>query len=151
MNDATREMIERAKAKRAADAIAEKERQQAKADKRRATELRRIQAQEYARQREREAKRQRSALDSNVIPEPDQQRRKTLPPDKLAQVGARIEGSKLFRDFCNGCGEAIRVVNPGIPNICLDCRPTGCPGHSSGGPTTGNIEYHGGRFHSGEW
>ena len=71
--------------------------------------------------------------------------------DKLAQVGQRIEGSSLVRDFCVECGNAMRVVDAGRPNTCLDCKPTGCPGVCHGTVTKGDIEYHGGKFHSAEW
>jgi len=39
--------------------------------------------------------------------------------------GEQIEGSKLVRDFCCCCGEAMRVksVEHG-PNTCLDCKNT---------------------------
>lgn len=78
-------------------------------------------------------------------------KRTSLSRDQLAQVGSSIPGSSLFRDFCISCGEAMRVVDAGIPNECLDCRPTGCPGESSGTETRSDIEYHGGRFNSAEW
>lgn len=78
-------------------------------------------------------------------------KRPGLSRDQLAQVGSTIPGSSLFRDFCIECGEAIRVVDAGKPNTCVDCRPTGCPGESSGTANRSDIEYHGGRFNSGEW
>lgn len=48
-------------------------------------------------------------------------KRPGLSRDQLAQVGSTIPGSSLFRDFCIECGEAIRVVDAGKPNTCLDC------------------------------
>jgi hypothetical protein len=45
---------------------------------------------------------------------------------KQQQVGASIPGSKLIRDFCVGCGEAMRVppdAKLGM-SCCLDCQPT---------------------------
>ena len=71
---------------------------------------------------------------------------------KWGRIGSRIEGSKLFRDYCVCCAEPIRVasVTPGA--CCLDCKPTGCPGTSCGRSTHETaIGYHGGQFHSGEW
>lgn len=45
-------------------------------------------------------------------------------------VGSPIEGSKLVRDYCDGCGEAMRVAFLNIPAYCTDCtdcRPVRFP------------------------
>lgn len=66
--------------------------------------------------------------------------------------GSRIQGSKLLRDYCVYCGQAMRVLDAGITNTCLDCRPTGIPGtRTSSNATPGEIQYHGGRFNKAEW
>lgn len=36
--------------------------------------------------------------------------------------GDRIAGSKLYRDFCCGCGEPIRVTEADGKQTCEDCR-----------------------------
>lgn len=153
MNDATREMIEQAKAKRAeqeAAAIAKRNaKEQAKVEK-----LKRIDEHMQQRAMEKEAERLRIRASNLQQSYPSNEpviRRKPLSQDKLASVGQRIEGSSLVRDFCVECGEAMRVVDAGRPNTCLDCRPTGCPGERSGTATRSDIEYHGGRFNSAEW
>ena len=70
---------------------------------------------------------------------------------RFGTIGSRIEGSNLFRDYCNCCGQPIRVVDASKPNTCLDCMPDGVPGTRAGSVTGGEIQYHGGRFHSAEW
>ena len=75
----------------------------------------------------------------------------TLTPQQVAEVGQHVAGSALVRDFCCVCGEAMRVINPSVCNICLDCEPTGVPGKRHGRLEASGIEYHGGRFNAGEW
>ena len=78
--------------------------------------------------------------------------RRELSRAQLAEVGRAIEGSKLVRDFCAGCGEAIRVAVVTRTSFCLDCKPTGTPGKRAGkSPETVAMAYHGGRFHAAEW
>lgn len=35
--------------------------------------------------------------------------------------GDRIPGSRLFRAFCRGCGEAMRVTDPDLYPDCEEC------------------------------
>jgi hypothetical protein len=77
-------------------------------------------------------------------------KRPSLTREQRATIGTSIPDSNLVRDYCIHCGEAMRVTRTG-GNTCLDCRPTGIPGSTSSTITSGNIEYHGGRFHSAEW
>lgn len=44
----------------------------------------------------------------------------------LEPVGSPIVGSKLFRQYCRGCGEPIRVVEKDRlrPGVCQDCKGT---------------------------
>lgn len=65
--------------------------------------------------------------------------------------GSRIPGSTLLRDYCIRCHQPMRVVDAGKPNMCLDCNPTGHPGTRTSTVTSGEIQYHGGRFNKSEW
>ena len=154
MNDATLKMLAELKAARGKMAEAEiarlAERQAERQKKKEATREKQQKLKEYLELR---LKGTQQRIREPIV-EPDtsiKRKSRGLPPDKLARVGMRIEGSSLFRDFCVSCGEAIRVVDPGRPNVCLDCRPTGCPGVSNGTIISSDIEYNGGRFHSAEW
>ena len=160
MNDATREMITTLKAEKqaakqasaAAKAEAATARQQLKEAKQRRLRAFRIQRDRENKERIRERRLNSSSTsDDTPTAQNEQRRSRLLSPEKLAQLGERIPGSRLFRDFCISCGEPMRVVDAGRPNTCLDCRPTGCPGVSSGNITTSEIDYHGGRFNSAEW
>jgi hypothetical protein len=71
---------------------------------------------------------------------------------RAAQIGSRIPGSKLIRDFCACCGEPIRVVCISKNNVCLDCTRSpndfgGCQDRTA----EHDIRYHGNQFYSGEW
>lgn len=71
---------------------------------------------------------------------------------RAAQIGAAIPGSKLVRDFCACCGEAIRVVCISKKNFCLECRSTeDGMGISLDQAAEHDANYHGDRFYSGEW
>lgn len=65
--------------------------------------------------------------------------------------GSRIPGSRLLRDYCIRCCQPIRVTDASKPNLCLDCNPTGTPGTRTSNATSGEIQYHGGRFNHAEW
>lgn len=155
-NDATRIWIEEQKAKRKAMEDAEEEKRQAKQAakeiKRKATEERKQKVKEQRLQRMLEQK-----IPSDIDSQQDsvssvrRTRRVSLTADQLATIGSSISGSSLVRDFCYECGEAMRVVDAGRPNVCLDCRPTGNPGTRDDAVVKNAIEYHGGRFHSAEW
>jgi hypothetical protein len=41
----------------------------------------------------------------------------------MEQKGDTIPGSRFLRDFCEGCGEPIRVINVATPNYCTECDP----------------------------
>ena len=156
-NDATRELIESLRATKVAKEAAKKAAQEAAAAEKQKQHDERIQRMEAFRiQRDRENRQRiidrRSTSSGASADIPTVQRKhRSLDPSKLAQVGERIPGSALFRDFCISCGEAMRVVDAGRPNTCLDCKPTGCPGSTNSTLTKNNIEYHGGTFHSAEW
>lgn len=49
------------------------------------------------------------------------------------QVGAAIPGSKLLRDYCASCGEAIRVVCVNHRNLCRVCT-------TDRGPSGGQLD-----------
>jgi len=157
MNDSTREMIAKIKADQQAKAAAAKQAKEAKALAKRLlkeAKIKRLEAFRIQRDREnRQAILDRRSRPSSVneSDEPASRPKRSLPPDKLSQVGERIPGSSLVRDFCVSCGEAMRVIDAGRPNTCLDCKPTGCPGSVSDTIVSETIEYHGGRFHSAEW
>lgn len=156
MNDATRIWIEEQKAKRKAMDDAKEEQRQAKEAereiKRKATEDRKQKVKEQRLQRMLEQKCQsNTASPQDSVSSSHRKRRVSLTADQLAAIGSGISGSSLVRDFCYECGEAIRVVNAGRPNVCLDCRPTGNPGARDDAVVKNAIEYHGGRFHSAEW
>lgn len=71
---------------------------------------------------------------------------------RAAQIGSRIPGSKLIRDFCACCGEAIRVCDISQKNFCLECRSTeDGMGISLDQAAEHDANYHGDRFYSGEW
>lgn len=117
----------------------------------------------YAKQRRKDSARRRQIetelriRDQNTaesVTEDDKtvsRRRPLLTPEQVAQIGAKIPGSVLYRDFCASCCEMIRVVDAGLTNTCLDCKPTGCPGMTRSTITSSEIEYHGGTFHAAEW
>ena len=154
MNDATLKMLaelkEAMKKKEEAEIARLAERQAERQKKKEATREKQQKLKEYLELR---LKGTQQRIREPIV-EPDtstKRKRQELTPGKLARVGMRIEGSSLFRDFCVSCGEAIRVVDPGISNVCLDCRPTGCPGVRNCTIITSDIEYNGSRFHSAEW
>lgn len=66
-------------------------------------------------------------------------------------IGEAIPGSSLVRDYCTCCFQPIRVVDHSKPNVCLDCQPTGVPGRIDLRGPSSEINYHGSRFHEGEW
>lgn len=143
MNDATREMIEKAKAARLQKDIDNAAKRNARAEHKR----KRLEANEASFN-----DLKRSIVEDTIAASKTAIHRSTkLTHEQLTQVGSSIPGSSLVRDFCVECGEAMRVVDAGKPNICLECRPTGCPGDRSGTATRSDIEYHGGRFNSAEW
>lgn len=136
LNESTREMIDTAQSKRLVNEAA-KELKKIKTDERKQR------VRDYRQQIEFES----------VVPEPAKpvKRREPLPPELTLHIGEQIPDSVLRRDFCCWCGRAIRVVDHSIRNICLDCRPTGCPGEIRSTIVSSGIAYHGGRFHSAEW
>ena len=126
---------------------AEKEQRRKEKEARRDERRQKLLEMNEQRQREREAfdlsmrifdKRKRS---SRCVP---------LDPVQTSQLGKTIPGSSLVRDFCQSCGEPIRVVYVGS-NQCLDCKPAGIPGVIQSSVVSSGILYHGGRFHAGEW
>lgn len=147
MNDATLEMIAAAKAARQAkEEYAEAKRRRKEESKRR--------IEEYARQRPHRTKERIQRENRIKVVESDAtvgHMRRLLTEEKLNQIGDSIPGSNLVRDFCTSCGEAMRVVRVGVANICLECKPSGCPGTVSSAVVVNTIVYHGGRFHSAEW
>jgi len=89
-----------------------------------------------------------------VMPPPEPQTKKGIKRSDLLEYGpsgSQIPGSSLLRDYCIKCGQPMRVVDAGKPNVCLDCRPTGQPGTRTSTITSGDIQYHGGRFNKAEW
>ena len=71
----------------------------------------------------------------------------------MIRRGESIPDSHFVRDFCDGCGEPIRVVSAGRVNLCNVCKPIhylGMGGGNSDVETT-EIQYHGSRFCAGEW
>lgn len=148
MNDYLREFVESIKAKKQAieDAKAEKARRirEAKEQRRQDKIARRIE----------QARQYREAI-ANVLPEVEQRQKrknhKSLTSEQLAEIGSRIPGSALVRDFCISCGEAMRVVDAGAQNTCLDCKPTGHAGTVTHANVVQDIQYHGGRFNAAEW
>lgn len=147
MNDATLEFIAQMKAKRAAL-------EQAKAEKQRRKEEAKQRIKQHAKRRSIETEqriREQNEQEFVAVSEVPCKRVVNLTPEQVAQIGERIPGSSLFRDFCVVCGEAIRVVHAGTRNTCLDCEPTGKPGSVDKTLVKNSIQYHGGRFHSAEW
>lgn len=148
MNDYLREIVESIKAKKQAieDAKAEKAKRirEAKEQRRQDKIARRIE----------QKQRMREAI-ANLLPEgKTPQKRNTydkLTSEQIAEIGTRIPGSTLVRDFCVVCGEAMRVVDAGGPNTCLDCKPTGHAGTVTHANVVQDIQYHGGRFNAAEW
>ena len=76
---------------------------------------------------------------------------------KLQKVGHEL--SKVTDGYCKECGEYIPVAIPrdveggSLVFICADCydeRPVGGCGHTDRAAIT-DMNYHGGRFMSGEW
>ena len=45
--------------------------------------------------------------------------------------GSPIQGSRLVRDYCAHCGEAIRVSHPGGGHICSSCQVAAHPGYGT--------------------
>ena len=41
----------------------------------------------------------------------------------MEERGDAIPGSRFLRDFCDACGEPIRVTSIARPNHCDSCRP----------------------------
>lgn len=148
LNEATREMVERIRAKQRAkeEAAAQKRFRRDESNQRRKEQARQRQIETELRIHDQNTAESVTESDKTVS-----RRRPSLTPEQMAQVGAKIEGSVLYRDFCISCGEAIRVVDAGRPNTCLDCKPTGCPGGTRSTIESSGIEYHGGRFNAGEW
>lgn len=149
IDDEIREWIEECKAKRRAklEAEAEKKKLRKEEKQRRKEERERRKQEQYS-----EARKQAVAATEEVVESRKAKReaRQALVA-RFGRIGSRIEGSNLFRDYCISCGQPIRVVDAGKPNTCLDCKPDGVPGARSGNVTSGEINYHGGRFNSAEW
>lgn len=75
---------------------------------------------------------------------------KAIPKDFDYPVGSRIPGSQYLRDYCSRCGEPMRVEEVGA-NYCEDCCPKTHFGGGNKNVELSEIQYHGGRFYSGEW
>jgi len=79
-------------------------------------------------------------------------------PKHRIERGRRIEGTTMLRDFCCGCGGAMRVHQL-LPNpFCSDCLTgtTATTKHNTGRragrlPEVADMQYHGGQFSQGEW
>jgi len=68
--------------------------------------------------------------------------------------GDPIPGSKLFRDFCSSCKEAIRVSKDDLKkhaNYCSDCRSPIGSGTPYPSVPHSQRNYDGGTFGAGEW
>lgn len=72
--------------------------------------------------------------------------------------GDAIHGSRLFRDWCAGCREPIRVTAAALElarNWCRDCAPSAPvadpPPRRGRAGEAADREFHGGRFNAGEW
>lgn len=148
MKEHVREFVEAMKAKKQAI-------EDAKADKaRRIREAKEQRRQDKIARRMEQSRQYREAI-ANLLPEGEKpQKRKTyekLTAEQIAAIGTSIPGSTLVRDFCVACGEAMRVVDAGGPNTCLDCKPTGNAGTIRNANVAQDIQYHGGRFNAAEW
>lgn len=53
------------------------------------------------------------------------------------QRGDSIPGSRFLRDFCESCGEPIRVTSVSSANYCNDCKPSGNKEHLPGSHLVG--------------
>jgi hypothetical protein len=148
MNEATREFIATMKAKRQAEADAKEAKRKAKEE---AKQRIKDYANTHARRTSQRVQECNSTPATNITAAQPSRFFVPLTQEKLSQIGDSIPGSRLVRDFCCICGEAIRVVSIGSAHVCLDCEPTGKPGATSKAIVKNAMEYHGGQFHSAEW
>lgn len=67
------------------------------------------------------------------------------------KYGEPIEGSRFVRDRCAVCREPIRVVDISQFNRCHKCDPFSFVPGPRDSAVYSDIQYHGGRYHAGEW
>lgn len=115
--------------------------------------VRQAEARNEAARRERARRTRKAKASAEGVRKAAEEARKAAKNSRRAsQIGAAIPGSKLIRDFCACCGEAIRVVCISKKNFCLECRDS----HTDFGggldqAAEHDANYHGDRFYSGEW